>query len=191
MRLSPDGEVQFHGPSLFKGYWQAPEKTAAAYTDDGWYMTGDVGHFDAAGRLVLSGRSRDMIVLPNGFNVYPEDIENALRIAGLRDTVVLETKPGRIEAIVLAPSASPVRTAGEALGFDPASPPPELRATLDAAVKAANQSLGANQHISGWRLWPDSDFPRTHTLKVKRDLVRAWVADASKPAGAGSNPASG
>jgi long-chain acyl-CoA synthetase len=175
MRLAPDGEVQFRGPSLFKGYWQAPDKTAAAYTDDGWDMTGDVGQFDTAGRLVLSGRKRDMIVLPNGFNVYPEDIENALRIAGLKDTVALETKPGRIEAIVLAPSSSPVRTAGETLDFDPASPPAELRATLDAAVKAANQSLGANQHISGWRLWPESDFPRTHTLKVKRDLVRAWL----------------
>jgi long-chain acyl-CoA synthetase len=184
MRLAADGEVQFRGPSLFKGYWQAPDTTAAAYTDDGWYMTGDVGHFDSGGRLVLSGRSRDMIVLPNGFNVYPEDIENALRIAGLKDTVVLETKPGRIEAIVLAPSASPVRVAGERLDFDPSNPPAELRATIDAAVKAANQALGANQHISGWRLWPDSDFPRTHTLKVKRDLVRAWVAgEVAPPAG--------
>jgi long-chain acyl-CoA synthetase len=179
MRLASDGEVQFRGPSLFKGYWQAPDMTAAAYTDDGWYMTGDVGHVDGAGRLILSGRKRDMIVLPNGFNVYPEDIENALRIAGLRDTVALETKPGRIEAIVLVPSASPVRAGGERLDFDPASPPAELRATLDAAVKAANQALGANQHISGWRLWPESDFPRTHTLKVKRDLVRAWVVGPS------------
>jgi long-chain acyl-CoA synthetase len=181
MRLAPDGEVQFRGPSLFKGYWQAPEMTAAAYTDDGWYMTGDVGHLDGRGRLVLSGRKRDLIVLPNGFNVYPEDIENALRIAGVRDTVALETKPGRIEAIVLAPSASPVRTAGEALEFDPASPPAALRSMLDSAVKAANATLGPNQHIAGWRLWPESDFPRTHTLKVKRDLVRAWVASGAGP----------
>jgi long-chain acyl-CoA synthetase len=179
MRLAPDGEVQFRGPSLFKGYWQAPDKTAAAHTEDGWYMTGDVGHFDGERRLILSGRKRDLIVLPNGFNVYPEDIENALRIAGLRDTVALETAPGRIEAVVLAPSASPVRSAGEKLDFDPSSPPAELRSTVDAAVKAANRALGANQHISGWRLWPDSDFPRTHTLKVKRDLVRAWVHGAS------------
>jgi long-chain acyl-CoA synthetase len=139
-----------------------------------------VGHLDSKGRLILSGRKRDLIVLPNGFNVYPEDIENALRVAGLRDTVVLETKPGRIEAVVLAPSASPVRAAGEALDFDPADPPQPLRARLDAAVKAANATLGANQHISGWRLWPESDFPRTHTLKIKRDAVRAWIA-GSRP----------
>ena len=179
MRLAEDGEVQFRGPSLFKGYWNAPELTAAAFTEDGWYKTGDVGHHDPAGRLILSGRRRDIIVLPNGFNVYPEDIENALRIAGLRDSVVLETTPGRIEAILLTPSAGPIRTAGEALGFDPAAPPPEVRAPIDAAVKAANASLGPNQRIAGWRLWPESDFPRTHTLKVKRDLVRAWVGSVN------------
>jgi long-chain acyl-CoA synthetase len=174
MRLAPDGEVQFRGPSLFKGYWNAPELTAAAFTEDGWYKTGDIGHLDSAGRLILSGRKKDIIVLPNGFNVYPEDIENALRIAGQRDSVVLETAPGKVEAILLAPGG-PIRTAGEALDFDPAAPPPEIRATIDAAVKAANATLGPNQRIAGWRLWPESDFPRTHTLKVKRDRVRDWV----------------
>ena len=176
MRLADDGEVQFRGPTLFKGYWNSPEKTAEAFTEDGWYRTGDVGHLDHEGRLILSGRKRDMIVLPNGFNVYPEDIENALRIAGLRDTVVLEAErgSGRIEAILLAPGG-PIRQAGETLDFDPAAPPPELRATIDAAVKAANATLGPNQRVAGWRLWHEADFPRTHTLKIKRDLVRAWA----------------
>ena len=174
MRLAADGEVQFRGPSLFKGYWDAPELTAAAFSDDGWYKTGDIGHLDAEGRLILSGRKKDTIVLPNGFNVYPEDIENALRIAGLRDSVVLETAPGRIEAVLLVPGG-PIRTADDKLELDPAAPPPELRSTINAAVKAANGTLGPNQRIAGWRLWPESDFPRTHTLKVKRDLVRTWV----------------
>ena len=102
MRLAPDGEIQFRGRTVFNGYWNAPELTKAAFTDDGWYRTGDLGRFDEEGRLILSGRLKDMIVLPNGFNVYPEDIENALRIAGVRDAVVLETDPGRIETIVLA-----------------------------------------------------------------------------------------
>jgi long-chain acyl-CoA synthetase len=186
MRLTDDGEVQFRGPSLFKGYWDAPEQTAAAFTADGWYQTGDIGHLDSAGRLILSGRKKDIIVLPNGFNVYPEDLENALRIAGLRDSVVLETKPGRIEAVLLSPSGGPIRVAGQALDFDPAAPPPALRAEIDAAVKAANATLGPNQRIAGWRLWPESDFPRTHTLKVKRDFVRAWAAvEAPLPVRAG------
>ena len=171
MRLAADGEVQFRGPTLFKGYWHDPAATAGAYTADGWYRTGDVGHLDPAGRLILSGRSRDMIVLPNGFNVYPEDIENALRVAGLRDSVVVETRPGRIEAIVLAGAAD-----GQS-GDDAAS----IRAKIDAMVKVANGRLGANQRIAGWRLWPDDDFPRTHTLKIKRVPVRAWaIADTAQ-----------
>jgi long-chain acyl-CoA synthetase len=103
MRLAADGEVEFRGPMLCKGYWEDPERTAEAFTPDGWFRTGDVGHLDGRGRLILSGRKKDMIALPNGLNVYPEDIENALRSAGLKDTVVLETEPGRIEAVVLAP----------------------------------------------------------------------------------------
>jgi long-chain acyl-CoA synthetase len=172
MRLADDGEVQFRGAPLFKGYWDDPEKTREAFTDDGWYRTGDIGHLDDAGRLILSGRKKDMIVLPNGFNVYPEDIENALRIAGIRDSVVLETRPGRIEAILLDPRTAPMTAAA---GGDSRSAE-DITAALDAAVKAANGMLGPNQRIAGWRLWPDEDFPRTHTLKVKRDQVRASAA---------------
>ena len=63
-----------------------------------WYRTGDVGRFDERGNLVLSGRTKNIIVLPNGLNVFPEDIENALSDVGLDQAVVVETAPGRIEA---------------------------------------------------------------------------------------------
>ena len=172
MRIVDDGEIQFRGRTVFAGYWDAPDLTAQAFTDDGWYRTGDLGRFDDAGRLVLSGRIKDIIVLPNGFNVYPEDIENALRVAGVREAVVVETEPGRIEAVVLTPTDE-----------DPAA----FRARIAAAVKTANASLGPNQRIAGWRAWPGEDFPRTHTLKVKRDPVRRWAAsDAPLPVVGGS-----
>jgi long-chain acyl-CoA synthetase len=175
MRIAEDGEIQFRGKMLFKGYWDEAVKTAEAFTEDSWYRSGDIGHLDAAGRLILSGRKKDMIVLPNGFNVYPEDIENALRIAGIRDSVVLETRPGRIEAIVLAPGSHGLPRPGQGVGFDPATPPDAIRTAIDAAVKAANAHLGPNQRIAGWRLWPEAEFPQTHTFKVKRDQVRAWA----------------
>jgi long-chain acyl-CoA synthetase len=192
LKIAPDGEVLFRGPSLFKGYWQDAEATAAVFDADGWYHTGDAGRIDEAGRLVLMGRTRDMIVLPNGFNVFPEDVENALRIVGIRDSVVLETRPGRIEAIVLAPD-SPHLPQSDISASPPSGlsqPPEELRARIDAAVKAANATLGINQRIDGWRLWPSADFPRTHTFKVKRDQVRAWVAvGGENPIGEADAPA--
>lgn len=167
MRLAEDGEIQFRGPTLFKGYWHDPEATAAAFTADGWYRTGDIGRLDEAGRLVLMGRTKDIIVLPNGLNVYPEDIENALRTAGVRDSVVVETRPGRIEAVVLASG-------------DPSDPP--AAAALQTAVRAANATLAPHQRVAAARVWPDDDFPRTHTFKVKRDVVRRWaVAEEPLP----------
>jgi long-chain acyl-CoA synthetase len=161
VKLSPEGEILMRGPSLFAGYWRDPDATTAALTPDGWYRTGDIGRFDRGGHLILMGRTRDIIVLPNGLNVYPEDIENALRTAGVRDSVVVETRPGRIEAVLLVPG-------GDA---------PEARDRVNAAVKAANATLAAHQRVAAWQRWPEDDFPRTHTLKVRRDRVRAWAVD--------------
>jgi long-chain acyl-CoA synthetase len=171
------GEVQVRGANVFVGYWRDAEATAATLDSEGWYHTGDTGRWNARGELVLSGRIKNMIVLPNGLNVFPEDIENVLREAGLRDTVVLETAPGRIEAVVLPPD-EPLMPRGGAAP-EPRHRTPEeaaaLRASIDAAVKAANGRLGISQRVEGWRLWPEPDFPRTHTLKIQRRLVSAWV----------------
>ena len=163
MRLADDGEIQFRGPTLFKGYWHDPETTAAAFTDDGWYRTGDIGRLDDAGRLILMGRTKDIIVLPNGLNVYPEDIENALRTAGVRDSVVVETRPGRIEAVVLAPGSG-----RRCL--------PPFGSRSRPRSRRANATLALHQRVAAFRVWPEDDFPRTHTLKVKRDVVRRWAA---------------
>ena len=75
-----DGEIQFHGRTVFSGLLEGAGADRPAFTEDGWYQTGDIRPADdPAGRLIPSGRTKDIIVLPNGFNVYPEDIENALR----------------------------------------------------------------------------------------------------------------
>ncbi len=184
LRIAEDGEVLFRGPSVTRGYWDDPAATAAAFTPDGFYRSGDLGRLDGKGRLVLHGRKRDIIVLPNGFNVFPEDVENALRVAGIRDSIVLETDPGRIEAIILAPAASPGvpadgAAAPPAVAFGDAAAVSKLRAEMDTAVRAANATLAVHARVAAWRFWPDDDFPRTLTLKVKRDQVRAWAAVAA------------
>ncbi len=199
VRLAPDAEILVGGPTLFSGYWGDPEATAAVMDANGWYHTGDVARFDERGNLVLLGRMRNVIVLPNGFNVFPEDIENALHDAGLAETVAVETAPGRIEAVVLPPERSALALASAAEA--PARPRVDdadlraridaavreandaaLRARIDSAVREANGRLSINQRVAGWRLWPEADFPRTHTLKVRRDLVQAWAAsDAPLP----------
>jgi long-chain acyl-CoA synthetase len=171
------GEILVNGPTVFDGYWKDPQGTAAVMAD-GWYRTGDVGRYDGRGNLVLSGRTKNIIVLPNGLNVFPEDIENVLEDLGLAQVVVLETTPGRIEAVVLSPDAPPVITA-----TNPALRPPEtdeemaaLRLRIEPMIKEANARLGQQQRIDDFRIWPEADFPRTHTLKIRRSEVQRWAA---------------
>src|SRR5664280_754190 len=185
VKHADDGEVIGDGPTVFSGYWRDPGPSAAAFTADGWYKTGDIGRHDAAGHLILMGRKKDIIVLPNGLNVYPEDVENALRVAGIRDSVVVEPVPGRIEAVVLAPGRPVLPNPGEppdATRAPEIGDPVKVRAAIEAAVSAANRTLAVHQRVVAWRLWPDADFPRTHTFKVQRDRVRTWaVVDEPLP----------
>lgn len=170
LRIAPDGEVLVKGPNVSPGYWNNPEATAEVF-QDGWYRTGDLGYFDSRGDLNLRGRKKNMIVLPNGMNVYPEDIENALlEEPGLTDAVVIgRERDGDLElhAILLLQ--------GDA---DP-----------EAIVKRTNKRLAAHQRLKGHTVWPEKDFPRTHTLKAKRDemlrilAAREATADSQTPAG--------
>jgi long-chain acyl-CoA synthetase len=175
VRTDPQtGEIQVLGPNVSSGYWRDPETSAASRTTDGWYRTGDIGHFTDEGDLRLSGRLRNMIVLPNGLNVFPEDIEAALADHGISQAVVLETQPGRIEAVVLPPGSVPILRADQTAANDRALDE-GLRAEIDAVVRAANADLSPAQRLAAWRLWPERDFPRTHTLKIRRNEVRDWA----------------
>ena len=160
VQLAADSELLVRGPSVMTGYWRAPEATAEVLTPDGWLHTGDAVRIDEQGELVILGRTRDRIALPNGLKVYPDDVELALRETGvIRDAVVLEAPPGRLAAVLL-----------------PVDPHATDQA-LAAALKQANATLGIHQRVSQWRRWPDADLPRTHTLKVRRDPVRAWYQE--------------
>jgi long-chain acyl-CoA synthetase len=175
VRIDPDsGEIQVRGPGVSAGYWRDEEKTRASRTEDGWYRMGDTGYFTDDGDLKLSGRLKNIIVLPNGLNVFPEDIEAALADHGISQSVVLETKPGRIEAVVMPPGSVPIVRKDQQVTNE-RELDDELRAEIDAIVKAANADLSVHQRIADWRLWPERDFPRTHTLKIKRNLVREWA----------------
>ncbi len=175
VRIDPDtGEIQVRGSNVSPGYWRDEENTREARTEDGWYRMGDTGEFTESGDLRLSGRLKNMIVLPNGLNVYPEDIEAALADHGLSQAVVLETDPGRIEAVVLPPGSVPIVRADQEAAND-REVDDELRTEIDGLVKAANADLSMHQRVAAWRLWPERDFPRTHTMKIRRNLVREWA----------------
>jgi long-chain acyl-CoA synthetase len=153
VRIAEDSELLVHGPNVAQGYWKNPEATAAAF-QDGWYYTGDLGSKDDKGRLYLKGRKKNLIVLANGLNVYPEDIENILLTnPAIKDAIVIGLMEGdsgpHVHAILLMEDPSQAK----------------------AAIHQANKQLAPHQQIRGYTIWPETDFPRTHTLKVKRPEV--------------------
>jgi len=78
LQLAGDGEILVRGPNVFRGYWERPEATAACFTEDGWFRTGDLGVLDSDGYLRIVGRSKELII-SGGYNVYPREIEDVLR----------------------------------------------------------------------------------------------------------------
>lgn len=150
VRIAEDGEILVHGPNVAQGYWKNPEVTAASF-QDGWYHTGDLGYLDERGLLYIKGRKKNLIVLANGLNVYPEDVENVLLTSSaVKDAVVIGLSENGHE-----PSVHAVL-----LMEDPSQ--------AKAAVQQANKQLASHQQVRSFTIWPDADFPRTHTLKVKR-----------------------
>ena len=87
--LNQPGNVEVKGPNIFKGYWRNPDKTKEEFTSDGYFKTGDIGMLDEAGRLTLSGRSKDLIIA-GGYNIYPKEIEAVLdAVPGVSESAVI------------------------------------------------------------------------------------------------------
>ena len=115
------GEVQLRGPNVFGGYWRRPDATAAAFTDDGWFKTGDIGEHDPDGYLRLVGRAKDLIIT-GGLNVYPREVEDVLlehpAVAEVAVAGIPDPEWGEIVTawVVPAPGATPPKDA-ELAGF--------------------------------------------------------------------------
>ena len=126
IKIADDGEVLVRGGNVTAGYFNNPEATAEAF-EDGWFHTGDIGELDESGRLIIKGRKKEMIVLADGRNVFPEDVERALNeIPGVRESAVVGIK-GEGGELVHA-----------ALVVDTQSSPEEI-------VRAANAKLEDHQ----------------------------------------------
>ena len=152
VKISEQGEILVKGDNITPGYYNAPEETAKAF-QDGWYKTGDLGYFDKDGFLHIQGRVKDMIVLSSGQNVFPQDIQT-----------VLVKHPSVKDAVVIGlPKGTSVEVHAALILSDPDS--------AKQAVDWANSQLAEQQRVRGFTVWPDEDFPRTHTLKVKNQVV--------------------
>jgi long-chain acyl-CoA synthetase len=172
MKIAADGEILVRGENVTTGYFNADADTARAF-EGGWFHTGDIGELAENGQLYIRGRKKEMIVTPEGLNVFPEDVERVLNhLPGVRDSAVVGVPIGseeRVHAVLLLDA-----------GTD-----------ADAVVRAANAVLDDPQKIRRALVWPEPELPRTEgTRKLKRAAIREWAksgAEAPRPVPTGSD----
>ena len=151
--IAPDGEILVRGDNVTSGYYNA----GAAALDDGWFHTGDIGSMDEEGRLSVRGRKKEMIVTPEGLNVFPEDVERVLdRQPGVRESAVVG--PDRVHAVLV---------------LDPGADPEEIVRGANAALEE-HQKVRARFGVAGRRAAAHGGDG-----KLKRREVQQWVANGA------------
>jgi long-chain acyl-CoA synthetase len=172
IKLAENGEILVRGESIAAGYWNGRE-LKPVLGEEGWLRTGDVGALDAEGHLYFKGRKKNVIVTPAGMNVYPEDLEAALRRQPeVRDCVVVGLPvDGNAEpcAVLIL----------------------EGEASAEAVVRRANEQLAEYQQMRRWLLWPGEDFPRTPTQKPKLNAIQEFARAQLGAAGGSATPPAG
>ena len=162
VKLDPQtGEILVRGGGVASGYWSSEDPQSPA--GDGWLHTGDLGSLDADGNLYFKGRKKNVIVTDAGMNIYPEDLEVALR-----------RQPAVRDCVVIAlPAEGNAEPCAVLLLRD--SKDPDSESLAASAVRDANQQLADFQQIRRWLIWPEQDFPRTSAQKPRIAAITEYA----------------
>jgi long-chain acyl-CoA synthetase len=199
VRIAGDGEVLACGPSIFKGYWNRPEETQAAFVD-GWFKTGDIGNLDSDGFLSITDRKKDLIKTSGGKFIAPQPIENSLKLHPLIGTAVVIGDRRKFPAVLISPNFPALEDWARAHQVDFASPEAlvsnaEVQALYESIVAELNQNLARFERLKRVLVvaeeFSEADGTLTHTMKVRRrgieeryqNLIDEMYAKAETPGG--------
>ena len=174
----PVGEIALRGAIVMKGYWNRAEATAEVLRD-GWLYTGDLGYFDSGGNLFITGRRKEVIVLANGKNVYPDEIEaHYLQAESIKEICVmeLESRPGdptseRLHAVIV-PNFELLRERKIV----------NSKETIRYEVEALSHKITSTKRLITYDIWQE-ELPRTTTRKLKRFQIEKKVRELKRSGG--------
>jgi len=185
IKIAEDGEILARGPNVMQGYFGNPEASAEVLDADRWFRTGDIGHLDEEGFLVITDRKKELIVNAYGKNIAPAPIENALKASRFVGQAVVVGDKRQFLSALLVPDFEAFATwaAAENLGGSLAEQiaHPKTRALFKAEVDAVNARLARYEQLRSFEIVPN-DFTieggeLTPTLKVKRRVVQKKYKD--------------
>jgi long-chain acyl-CoA synthetase len=185
-RIADDGELCVKGPSIMKGYWNLPEKTAEVFDRDGFFLTGDIAEIDGDGFIRITDRKKDIIVTAGGKNIAPQPIEAELKRSSLVDNAVIIGDRRPYLVVLLSPNSEGLEKWAESEGVAGASieeltAHPRVLEAFAAVVASTNAGLASYEQIKKHRVLPlmlsIDDGTLTPTLKVKRRVVEQKYSD--------------
>jgi len=157
------GDIEVRGANVMLGYYKRQDLTNDTFTSDGWLKTGDLGSLDAEGYLTIRGRSKDMILGPNGQNIYPEELEALIENYPLVQEVLVMEHDGKIVALVV-----PDYTNLDEQGLKMA----DLEPRLEECRQQVNEELPAYSQISRFIIYPE-EFEKTPKHSIRRFLYKS------------------
>lgn len=161
------GEIQVKGENVMLGYYDNIEANLNAFTEDGWFRTGDIGYMDSDGYIYITGREKNMIVLNNGKNVFPEEIEEyLLKIENICEAVVVGRTKDDSDEIVLTAIVYP-----DFNTYDKNADINDIGADIKQKVLELNKKLPTFKQIRNIEI-RKTEFEKTTTRKIKRFLVK-------------------
>jgi len=180
VRIADDGEILVRGPSIFKGYWARPEETKQALEPDGWFHTGDIGHIDEDGYLLVTDRKKDLIKTSGGKFIAPQPIEQRLKNNSLVAEAVVIGDKKKFPAVIIAPNFAELLPWAKANGIgtkdrEELATDPRVREMYESIVGNVNADLAQFEKLKKVLIIADeftvADGSLTPTLKVKRRVV--------------------
>lgn len=187
VRLADDGEIEVRGINVFREYWNNPEATAEAFSEGGWFRTGDIGSFDSEGFLTITGRKKEIIVTAGGKNVAPAALEDPIRANPIIGQVVVvgDQRPFISALVTLDPEMLPTWLANNGLDKDmplaEAAKNAAVRAEVQSAVDAANTRVSRAESIRKFTIldseWTEASGHLTPKLSIKRNVIMNDFAD--------------
>ncbi len=162
-----EGEICVKGDNVMLGYYKNEEATKDAFTEDGWYRTGDVGYLDNDGYIYITGRKKSVIVLNNGKNVFPEEIEEHLEhIEAIQECVVVGRKKDDSDEVVLTAICYPAFDK-----FDKEEGIDAIAEKIKAEINEVNKKLPTFKQVRNIEI-RKNEFEKTTSRKIKRYLVK-------------------
>jgi long-chain acyl-CoA synthetase len=185
LRIAEDGEILARGPNIMRGYFGKPEATAEVIDPQGWFHTGDIGHLDDDGFLVITDRKKELIVNAYGKNIAPAPIENSLKSSRWIAQAVVVGDRRQFLSALLVPDFEILRPWAESQGIAGSNEDliahPTVRAAIAADVAKTNEHLARYEQVRNWELVPNEftleGGELTPTLKVKRRVIHTKYKD--------------